>query len=65
MSIWQDELQLLRLDQDKGRKRTELAQTDLKLDRKEFKNKNEGEKAKFVIEEELKALDKTEHYRSY
>jgi|ERR1044072_8010339 protoporphyrinogen oxidase len=57
-NIWKDEIYLLSLEELKGDKRKEIAAIDLKLDAKEFKSKNEGEKAKFVAEQELAHLDK-------
>jgi hypothetical protein len=57
-NIWKDEIYLLTLEQVKGDKRKEIAAIQLKLDNKEFKSKNEGEKAKFVAERELEAIDK-------
>lgn len=56
--IWKDEIYLLTLEQVKGDKRKEIAAIDLKLDNKEFKNANEGKKAKFVAERELEAINK-------
>ena len=57
-NIWKDEIYLLTLEETKGDKRKEIAAINLKLDNKEFKSKNEGEKAKFVAERELEALEK-------
>lgn len=56
-NIWKDEIYLLTLEQVKGDKRKEIAAIDLKLNNKEFKNKNEGDKAKFVAEQELKHIE--------
>lgn len=56
-NIWKDEIYLLTLEQVKGDKRKEIAAIQLKLDNKEFKSKNEGEKAKFVAERELAQID--------
>lgn len=56
-NIWKDEIYLLTLEQVKGDKRKEIAAIDLKLENKEYKNKNEGDKAKFVAEQELKQID--------
>ena len=56
-NIWKDEMYLIQLDEVKGNKRKEIAEIGLKLDRKEFKSKNEGEKAKFVAEQELKHIE--------
>jgi hypothetical protein len=44
-NIWKDEMYLIQLDQVLGDKR------------KEFKNKNEGEKARFVAGQELKHIE--------
>jgi hypothetical protein len=57
-NIWKDEMYLIQLEEVKGNKRKEIAAIELKLERKEFKSKNEGEKAKFVAERELEAIDK-------
>ena len=57
-NIWKDEIYLLTLGETRGEKRKQIADIDLKLERKEFKTKNEGEKAKFVAERELAAIDK-------
>ena len=56
-NIWKDEIYLLTLEELKGDKRKENAAIQLKLDNKEFKNKNEGDKAKFVAERELAQID--------
>ena len=56
-NIWKDEIYLLTLEEVKGDKRKEIAGIQLKLDNKQFKTKNEGEKAKFVAERELAQID--------
>lgn len=56
-NIWKDEMYLLQLDQVQGDKRKEIAAIDLKIEAKEFKSKNEGEKAKFVAERELAQIE--------
>jgi hypothetical protein len=57
-NIWKDEMYLIQLEGMKGDKRKEIAAIDLKLENKEFKSKNEGEKAKFVADQELAHIDK-------
>ena len=52
-NIWKDEMYLMQLEETKGNKRKEIAAIDLKIENKEYKSKNEGEKAKFVAEREL------------
>lgn len=56
-NIWKDEMYLLQLEEVKGNKRKEIAALDLKIEAKEFKSKNEGEKAKFVAGQELKQIE--------
>jgi hypothetical protein len=56
-NIWKDELYLIQLEELQGNKRKEIADIDLKLERKEFNNANEGKKAKFVAEQELKHIE--------
>lgn len=53
---WSDELFNEKQKDDLGTKRKELAAIELKIGRKEFKSKNEGEKAKFVAEREIQHL---------
>ena len=56
-NIWKDEMYLIQLEEVKGDKRKEIAAIDLKLENKEFKTKNEGDKAKFVAERELLQIE--------
>jgi len=56
-NIWKDEMYLLQLEEVRGDKRKEIAAISLKIDNKEFKSKNEGEKAKFVAERELAQIE--------
>jgi hypothetical protein len=56
-NIWKDEMHLIQLEEIKGDKRKEIAAIELKIDNKEFKSKNEGEKAKFVAERELAQIE--------
>jgi hypothetical protein len=43
-NIWRDEINLLELDELLGRNRTQKADIELKLERKEFKSASEGKK---------------------
>ncbi len=56
-NLWQDELYLELLRDNLGDKRKEIAEIDLKLEKKEYPSKNAGEKAKFVAQEGLKAIE--------
>lgn len=56
-NIWKDEIYLIQLEEAKGNKRKQIAEIDLTLEDKKFKGKNEGDKAKFVAEQELVHLD--------
>jgi SMC interacting uncharacterized protein involved in chromosome segregation len=56
-NIWNDEIYFQTLQDQIGGIRKQLAAIDLAIDRKEFKSKNEGEKAKFVAQRELKKLE--------
>jgi len=57
-NIWQDEMHLIQLEGQKADKQKEIADIESKLERKEFKTANEGNKAKFVAERELEHLKK-------
>ena len=56
-NIWKDELNLIQLEKLKGERRKAIAAINLKIDNKEFKSKNDGEKAKFVAEQELQQIE--------
>ena len=56
-NVWKDEMYLIQLEEVKGDKRKEIAAIQIKIDNKEYKTKNEGEKAKFVAERELAQID--------
>jgi len=60
-NIWKDEMYLIQLDEVKGDKRKEIAAIELKLENKEFKDKNEGDKARFVAERELAQIEQEIH----
>lgn len=55
-NIWNDEIYLSRQQEQEGYWRKQIADIELKLERKEYKSKNEGEKAKFGAERELKMV---------
>lgn len=55
-NIWNDEIYRSRKEQELGHRRKEIAAIDLKIEAKGYKTKNEGEKAKFVAERELKMV---------
>ena len=57
-NIWPDEMFILKREEDAGDKRQEIARIDLKIEAKEFKTKNEGDKATFVAEQELKHIER-------
>lgn len=56
-NIWTDEMGIISLEGQKGDKKKEIAEIEAKLERKEFKTANEGNKAKFVAERELVHLE--------
>jgi hypothetical protein len=55
-NIWNDEIYLSRQQEQEGYWRKQMADIDFKVERKKYKTKNEGEKAKFVAERELKMV---------
>ncbi len=57
-NIWQDEMHLTQIEGQKADKRKEIADIEAKLERKEYKTANEGNKAKFVAERELEHMKK-------
>lgn len=57
-NIWTDEIQLILLEEAKGEKQKEITEIDLRVERKEFKTKNEASKTKFIAERELEHIDK-------
>jgi hypothetical protein len=57
-NIWKDEMHLSMLADVQGNKRKEIAGIELKMENKEFKSANEGKKALFVAEQELKHIEK-------
>jgi hypothetical protein len=57
-NVWQDELNLNMLQQSREAQVAAGKVIAEKIANKEFKTKNEGDKAKFVAERELLALDK-------
>jgi hypothetical protein len=58
-NIWMDEIQATRLEEEIGKGRKALAAINLAIDNKEYKTKNEGEKAKFVAQRGIEALQKS------
>ena len=58
-NIWKDGMTIIRLEEQVGEKRKEIAAIQFKLDNKEFKTKNEGKKALFVAERELEGIEKS------
>jgi hypothetical protein len=63
-NIWNDEIYLSRQQAQEDYWRKQIAEIELKIERKEFKNKNEGDKATFTAERELKMVtDKIEELK--
>jgi hypothetical protein len=54
-NIWKDEINALEFEELLGHFRTELADIDLKLERKEFKSANEGRKQMERKQSEIEA----------
>ena len=55
-NIWKDEIQLLEFDKLLGNLRTQKADADLKLERKEFKSANEGKEVIARIDAEIESV---------
>lgn len=56
-NIWNDEIYRSRLETLAGQQQAGLAKIKFAIENKEFKSKNEGDKAKFVQERELQATE--------